>query len=117
MAMSGSVGLPCLVASTDAVNFSRNSSYSESITMNRLAALHAWPQLSTRANVACCTTASRSFVDSRMNGSQPPSSSTTFFRWRPAISATAAPARSEPVSDTPCTTGLAMIVATWSLLA
>ena len=45
-----------------------------------------------------------------MNGSDPPSSSATFLRLRPAISATAAPARSEPVSETPCTRGSAIIV-------
>ena len=45
-----------------------------------------------------------------MKGSEPPSSSTTFLRWRPATSATAAPARSEPVSETPCTRGSAMTV-------
>ena len=38
-----------------------------------------------------------------MNGSDPPSSSATFLRLRPATSATAAPARSEPVTETPCT--------------
>ncbi len=38
-----------------------------------------------------------------MNGSEPPSSSATFLRLRPATSATAAPARSEPVTETPCT--------------
>ena len=36
-----------------------------------------------------------------MNGSEPPSSNTTFVRFRPAISATAAPARAEPVTETP----------------
>ena len=36
-----------------------------------------------------------------MNGSDPPSSRTTFLRLRPATSATAAPARSLPVTDTP----------------
>ena len=81
------------------------------MTMNRLAALHAWPVLSRRAETAASTVASRSSVLSRMNGSEPPSSSTTFFRCRPAISATAAPARSEPVTETPCTRGSAMTVA------
>ena len=38
-----------------------------------------------------------------MNGSEPPSSSTAFLRFRPAIAATAAPARSEPVTETPRT--------------
>jgi hypothetical protein len=52
-----------------------------------------------------------------MNGSEPPSSSTIFLRLRPAISATAAPARSEPVSETPRTRGSSITVATWSLVA
>ena len=46
---------------------------------------------------------------------RPPSSSTTFFRWRPAISATAAPARSEPVSETPWIRGSAITSSIWSL--
>ncbi|CAM5742260.1 hypothetical protein SHIRM173S_00158 [Streptomyces hirsutus] len=50
-----------------------------------------------------------------MNGSDPPSSSTTFFRWRPAISATAEPARSEPVSETPWTRGSAITSAICSV--
>ncbi|GAA1012370.1 hypothetical protein GCM10009551_098230 [Nocardiopsis tropica] len=52
-----------------------------------------------------------------MNGSEPPSSSTHFFRFRPATSATAAPARSEPVSETAATRGSAMISAACSLVA
>ena len=49
--------------------------------------------------------------------SEPPSSSTTFFRSRPATSATAAPARWEPVSDTPATRWSAMMAAACSLVA
>ena len=67
--------------------------------------------------MAAFTVASRSSVDNTMNGSEPPSSSTTFLRFRPATSATAAPARSEPVNDTPATRGSAMIAAAWSLVA
>src|SRR5204863_411299 len=40
-----------------------------------------------------------------MKGSEPPISSTTFFRLRPATSATAEPARSDPVTETPRTRG------------
>ena len=76
--------------------------------MKRLAALHDWPVLSRRAATASSTVLSRSSVPSTMNGSEPPISSTTFFRLRPAISATAAPARSEPVTDTPRMRGSAM---------
>ena len=64
--------------------------------MKRLAALQDWPELSSRAPTAASTDASMSEVPSRMKGSEPPSSSTIFLRLRPAISATAAPARSEP---------------------
>ena len=51
-----------------------------------------------------------------MNGSDPPSSSTTFLRLRPATSATAAPARSDPVTETPCTRGSAMTSADCSFV-
>ena len=54
---------------------------------------------------------------SSTNGSEPPSSRTTFLRLRPAISATAAPARSEPVRDTPAMRGSAIISATWLTVA
>ncbi len=85
--------------------------------MKRLAALQAWPALSMRAMTAASTVASMSSVPSTMNGSLPPSSRTTFFRWRPACSATAAPARPEPVREMPCTRGSAMSFETWSLVA
>ena len=78
--------------------------------MNRFAALQDWPVLSRRASTAASTTSSRFSVASRMNGSEPPISSTTFFRLRPATSATAAPARSEPVTETPRTRGSAITV-------
>src|SRR4026209_718095 len=64
--------------------------------MSRFAALHDWPALSIRASTAAWTVSSRLSVPRTMNGSEPPISSTTFFRFRPAISATAAPARPEP---------------------
>ena len=85
--------------------------------MNRFAALQDWPVLSSRASAAAVTASSRSSVPSRMKGSEPPISSTTFFRLRPAISATAAPARSEPVTETPCTRGSAITHSICSLVA
>ena len=85
--------------------------------MNLLPALQAWPAFPSRASTAAPTAASRSSVPSSTKGSEPPSSRTTFLRLRPAISATAAPARSEPVSDTPANRGSAMMSATWSLVA
>lgn len=83
----------------------------------RLAALHACPALPNRPVTAYLTVLSRSSGWSTRNGSEPPSSSTTFFRCRPACSATADPARSEPVSETPWTRGSAMMVETCSLVA
>ena len=65
--------------------------------MNRLAALHAWPVLlEPRPDRRLDGGVEVVGAQSTMNGSEPPSSSTTFFRLRPAISATAAPARSDP---------------------
>ena len=73
--------------------------------------------LDIRPRVADFTVASMSAVSSTMNASEPPSSRTTFFRFRPAISATAEPARSEPVSETPWIRGSAIMSAIWSLVA
>lgn len=61
--------------------------------------------------------ASRSSVENTMNGSEPPSSRTTFLRLRPAVSAMTAPALSEPVKETPTIRGSAMARATWALVA
>ena len=116
-ATDDSGAMPSAAASTLFVNLSRNSSYTSEATMNRFAALQAWPVFSKRPPTAASTVASRSSELSTMNGSDPPSSSTTFFRLRPATSATAAPARSDPVSETACTRGSAMILATCSLVA
>jgi hypothetical protein len=52
-----------------------------------------------------------------MNGSEPPSSSTTFFRFLLATAATADPARSLPVTETPHTRGSAIMSATCSFVA
>ena len=63
---------------------------------------------------AAFAAASMSASPSTMNGSEPPSSSTTFFMCRPATSPTAEPAFSDPVTDTPWTRGSAMHAATWA---
>ena len=85
--------------------------------MNRLAALQAWPAFSIRASAASLATVATSSVSSTMNASEPPSSRTTFLRLAPAIDATAVPARSLPVTETPATRGSAIISATCSLVA
>ena len=84
--------------------------------MKRLEFVQAWPLLLMRPETACFTVRSTLESSSTMNGSEPPSSSTTFLRFLPAVAATDAPARSEPVRDTPCTAGSGMMIsATWSL--
>ncbi len=83
--------------------------------MNRLAALQAWPPFSIRPTTAASTTDGRSSVSSTRYASEPPSSSTTFLRCCPASAATAVPARSLPVTETPRTRGSAMMSATCSL--
>ena len=75
------------------------------------------PALPNLPATAAETALSISAPGSTMNGSDPPSSSTAFLKCRPASSPTALPARSEPVSETPCSSGLAIIVATWSVVA
>ena len=60
------------------------------------------------------TAASRSAEGSTTNGSLPPSSSTDFFRWRPAVPATDRPARSLPVRVTATTRSSAITPATAS---
>ena len=85
--------------------------------MIRLAALQAWPALPIRPATAAFTVLVTSSLSSTMNGSDPPSSRTTFLRLRPATSATAAPARSLPVTDTPATRGSAIMSAIWLLVA
>ena len=99
------------------INRFKNSSYSESMMMNRLAPLQIWPLFSYRAFAPASTAASRSSVLMTMNASLPPSSHTTFFRAAPASWAIALPARSEPVRDTPRTRGSAMTLAICSLVA
>jgi hypothetical protein len=71
--------------------------------MKRLAAMHDSPLLMTRAAAACRAACATSASASTMNGSEPPSSRTTFFSARPAIAPTDAPAASLPVSVTALT--------------
>src|SRR5439155_1343130 len=61
-------------------NFVRNSSTAESTTKKRLAAMQDCPQLTNRPATAPFAAASRSASPATMNGSDPPSSRTTFFR-------------------------------------
>ena len=68
--------------------------------MNRLAAMHDWPLFWTRAVTAVRTASSRSALASTTKGSEPPSSSTVFFRASPAAAATDMPAGSLPVRVT-----------------
>ena len=79
--------------------------------------MQAWPALPIRPATASFTVLAMSSLSSTMNGSDPPSSRTTFLRLRPATSATAVPARSLPVTETPATRGSAIMSATWLLVA
>ena len=86
-----------------------------STTTKRFAAMQVWPALPKRDPTATFTAASRSASASTTNGSLPPSSSTHFFRFAPAVAATDRPARSLPVSVTALTRGSAITCAAWSL--
>jgi len=66
--------------------------------MNRLAAMQLWPAFCTRASTPTLAAFSRSALGITMNGSDPPSSSTTFLMLRPAASPMLRPAPSLPVS-------------------
>ena len=78
----------------------------------RLGELHACPELDNRARPTVSTSSPTSSVSKTTSGSEPPSSSTLLVRFLPATSATAAPAPSLPVSETPWTRGSAIISAT-----
>ena len=87
-------------AASSSVKPRSNSSATASATMKRLAAMHDWPLLTTRAFTAVSIAAARSALGITMNGSLPPSSSTVFLICRPAAAATLRPACSLPVSVT-----------------
>ena len=66
--------------------------------MKRLALMQDWPLFSRRAKVPTRAAAATSAEGMTMNGSLPPSSSTTFLISLPAMDATDDPAGPEPVS-------------------
>jgi hypothetical protein len=63
-------------------------------------ARQAWPQLKKRPVEMALAAASRSASSSTMQGSEPPSSRVTFFRWGAAAAITRLPVGVEPVSAT-----------------
>ena len=73
--------------------------------MKRLAAMHDWPLLSVRALMPTVTASSRLALGMTMNGSLPPSSSTTFLILFPAPDPTWIPAPSLPVRVAATTRG------------
>ena len=99
---------PTRSALTPATNLSVNWSATASSTMKRLAAMQLWPLFWLRARTAVAAAASRSASARTMNGSEPPSSSTCFFRYRPAVLATCSPTSLEPVRVTAWMRGSAM---------
>ena len=108
------MGSPVGTAAIAATNCSMNSSARSRTTMKRLEAMQDCPLFWMRAVTASGTVASMSAELATMNGSEPPNSSTDFFRCWPAISATERPARSEPVSVTAAMRGSAMMRGIWS---
>ena len=75
--------------------------------MKRLALMQDWPLFSRRAKVPTRAAAARSAEGITMNGSLPPSSSTTFLISLPAMAATDDPAGPDPVSVAAITRGRA----------
>src|SRR5664280_1487471 len=85
--VAGSNGSPTDRAAIPDTKPSVKASAMSACTMNRLAAMHAWPAFRTRACTPTDTARSTSADGSTMNGSLPPSSSTTFFPAAPARAA------------------------------
>ena len=85
--VAGSKGSPTERASMPATKPSVKASATASWTMNRLAAMQDWPVFCTRASTPTGMARSRSAEGSTMNGSLPPSSSTTFLPTAPACAA------------------------------
>ncbi len=79
----------------------------DSCTMIRLAEIHTCPALEKRPFTAPSAAFSISASGKTINGSDPPSSKTTFFKFFPACSANFDPAYSLPVSEPACTCLLA----------
>ena len=68
---------------------------------NRLAAMQLCPAFCIRALIAVATATSKSASSRTIYALLPPNSNTHFFKWVPAIAATAFPADSLPVKETP----------------
>ena len=97
MSVASSMGSPTVKASMAPARRSRKGSNTASRTMNRLAAMQAWPVLLQRDNAPTEAALSRSASGRTMKGSLPPSSSTDFLIRAPAAAATLRPAGSLPV--------------------
>ena len=97
MSVAGSNGSPICRAFIRSANFSMKSSATESTTKNRFAAMQDCPQLTKRPATAPVAATSRSASSATMKGSDPPSSSTTFFTSFEASRATATPVPTDPV--------------------
>ncbi len=85
-------------------------------TRIRLGELQAWPALRMRVTATVLAVLATSTSSSTISGSEPPSSRTLFLRFWAAVVATALPAPSLPVRDTPRTRGSAMRSVIWSVL-
>ena len=109
-----SSGSPIFTWRNASLNFVRNASAIFSCRIKRLAAVHTWPALFSRAWTPIFTARSRSASSSTTNTSLPPSSSVDFLICFAACAATTLPAFSDPVSAAPCTRSSAIIFATCS---
>ncbi len=106
--VSGSNGSPTFAPAKTAAYVAMNSSATLSVTMTRLGDTQIWPALPRRIWAASPAARCTSAESSTMNGSEPPSSSTTGLMcspaWRPMIE----PTRSDPVKVTERTRRSAM---------
>src|SRR5699024_9690617 len=111
---SSSWGSPSRALRQTSTTVATKASLRSRRTNMRLGEWQAWPAFDSRAVAAIGPPRSMSASSGTSSGSEPPSSCTDFVTFAPAFSATAAPALSLPVSETPRARGSAIISASWS---
>lgn len=103
--VASSIGSPIASAPIFATNISMNASPMSWWTKNRLPLMQDCPLFRVRALTATSVARSRFVEGMTMNGSEPPSSRTSFLISSPAMAATDRPAGSLPVSVAAATRG------------
>ena len=96
-----SIGSSTTKAFVFSANLFENSPAAFFITINLFAAMQLCPEFIVLPVTAFYAANSTSASSKTINGSEPPSSSTTFFKFLPASSAILAPAAVLPVNETP----------------